>query len=247
MHILRQEYKSQAKKNEELFKEIIEPDFLRFWSFVEICNERVNTSFKCVNDSCPNSKEFFLILMLRNSISDLLHCVDSLERGHGNTILNNLRMILEGLCLAFYLYQDKTNDSFYRYKNNKNDTNIAQVAINFCKKYDGYESFGQLYGILSEISHHANVEQTVHKIDRASSTIHHINPINVSQFKLQANPLLMIMFMFRAIAELAEGISIDLIEEPYFVERRENALFSRKLNLKEDEFMQKFGSRLASF
>lgn len=92
--------------------------------------------------------------MLWNNISEILCCLDFLERGYQHTVLNNLRMFLEGFCLVFDIY--KNDKTFQSYQNSNYD---VCKSISFMSKYgENYKALGRLYGELSKISRQLRFE-----------------------------------------------------------------------------------------
>lgn len=238
MKILREEFKAQAKANENIFKDVLGDDFENLWNFVSKCSECLNI---CLNKTCYDEKKLYLIIMLRNLISDILCCLDAIERGHEQTVANNLRMTLEGFCLVFHMH--KENSVFEDFKHGKHDT---PKSVTYTTKFKpSYNTLGRLYGELSKISHQSRFDLIARQIiERPNTTaiFSHIKPINQSNFKSQTNFLLLIILILRSIAELAEEICINNLEQPYFWKKNESG-FQQKLNTKEDEFMHKFCMR----
>ena len=152
--------------------------------------------------------------MLNNSISDLLCCLDSLERGHCRTIENNLRMIFEDYCCALHISKDE--NTYIRFLKGDHQ---ASNSISYAKKAQKMEEIGQLYGYLSNISHHKDpnlLGRQIVSITGGDTFFSHLKPIDPKRLTLQVVSLLSILHLLRGGAELAEEICLDILEKPYF-------------------------------
>ena len=120
----------------------------------------------------------------------------------------------------------------------------TQDSVGYAKKY--FEKFGELYGMMSEISHQSKYELVVRQMVRLPQGvfISHVKEINSDHFIAQNNCLTLIMYLLRLIAELAEEICIDHISKPYFWEKTSSGS-QRKLDTPEDQFIQDFIQRAA--
>ena len=210
MNKLRNDFKKQAERNEQKLIIALGSDFQEVWKFIETCTKRMDI---CLNSQEVNqNKKFILTLLLSNTLSDLLCCFDSFERGHDQTVDNNLRMILEALCLAIHMFEDKTDQIFTKYMKNKHH---VPDSIPYCKNnYPNYQNIGSLYGLLSKISHNSESFRVVRNIDRVTKAVYYLKP-----FKYDLNnqiQLILILHLFFQLSKLAEEITISDIKEPYF-------------------------------
>ncbi len=218
MKSIRIQLKKQAEKNEQLFHEALGPDFENIWNLLEVYNKQINI---CVNKSCNDEKRNLLMIMLWNSMSDIFCCMDALERGHEQTVFNNLRMILENFCFVFEITQDKTYYIWEEFKKSRYSTqkSVGEISNKFKKRF---KDLYTLYRHLSGISHQSQFYLIARQLVSRPTDIaifSHLKPINQEKFKTQINILLIIIFLSRSIAELAEEFCIDLLDKPYFGEK----------------------------
>src|ERR1700685_3691311 len=98
---MRNSFKKLAEENTEvLYKELAE--FLDgTWSLAKRSSNVIDANLLRIK---IEGKELDSNIVLRNIISDLCCCLDSLERGGCRTIDNNLRMAFEDYCCALQLY-----------------------------------------------------------------------------------------------------------------------------------------------
>jgi hypothetical protein len=233
MKTLREEFKAQAQTNENIFKDALGDDFENLWNFVSKCNECINICLNKVYEQ--DEKKSFSIITLRNSVSDILCCLDALERGHEQTVWNNLRMVFESFCLIFHMHNE--NHIFEALKQGKHKT---PKSVTYTTSKLRYKESGYLYGELSKISHQSQFALFARQLiasPRTTAIFSHIKPISQDKFIPQINFLLFISFLLRSIAELTEEICINELVHPYFLKKNE-AGFQRNLNTKEDEFIQ---------
>ncbi len=209
---MREAFKKAAEENSRILHRELAEFLDGTWSLarkssdvIDSCRVRIKTE----------GKELDSTLVLRNIISDLCCCLDSLERGGCRTIDNNLRMAFEDYCCALQLYADPKAYPLFL----KEDLDIPQ-AITFAKKHrQGYEDFGQLYGHFSSILHHSRLillARQVVSIENAMVCYAHLKPINPIKLTGQISKLIFIAFFLIEIGMLAEEICLGLIEAPYF-------------------------------
>lgn len=152
---------------------------------------------------------------MRNAISNLYCCLDSLERGHDRTVTSNLRMAFEDYCYAIAIHWNAEYYSLFM----KEDLKVGQ-AISFAKKNRGnHKHFGELYGILSKITHHYDSTLLVRQILSMVGDVQyyaHLKPINPNKLFPQVFNLSLIAFLLLEVGAMAEEICIDLAEKPYF-------------------------------
>ena len=190
-----------------------------------------------------DEKRLISILILRNIISDLCCCLDSLERGGNRTITNNLRMAFEDYCCAIAIQWNPKAYSLFL----KKKLDIPR-QVSFAKKYrEGYEDFGKIYGMLSDISHHSKlslVTRQVLFIERDIVYYAHLKPINPNKLIFQASSLRFIAFLLIEVGTMAEEICIDLIERPYFGIKTFEG-YQKNLNIPEVIFSIKFDEKVS--
>lgn len=209
---MREAFKKAAEENSRILHRELAEFLDGTWSLarkssdvIDSCRVRIKTE----------GKELDSTLVLRNIISDLYCCLDSLERGGCRTLLNNLRMAFEDYCLALQLHADpKAYTLFLK------DELDAPKAVTFAKKQrEGYKDFGQLYGLFSNISHHSQLTLLARQVVSIENDVvcyAHLKPINPTKLTPQVSNLVFIGFLLIEIGVLAEEICLDLIDKPYF-------------------------------
>ena len=240
---MRDEFKKRAEENSKILHEEL-AEFLN-GTWILACKSS-NVIDSCLGEIKTECKELDSTRILRNIISDLCCCLDSLERGGCRTIDNNLRMAFEDYCCAVQLYADPKAYSVFL----KADLD-APKSVTFAKKQcEGYEDFGRLYGHFSSISHHSGpllLARQIVSIENEMVCYAHLKPIKPTELTAQISKLIFIAFLLIEIGMLAEKISLDLIDTPYFGIKSQQgyqkrfdtpeAIFIRKLAKKTDSIL----------
>lgn len=235
MRALRDIFKETAETNEKATHSLMGSDFQNIWQILERCNKQTNICFDVVANS---SKQTVLLIMLKNAQSDLLCCLDNVERGHGQTVENNIRMVVESFCLVFHVHNDETDIAWQNYQKNKHET---PESISYCKKNSAYyKKIGHLYGLLSNISHQSKIENVARNIDR-SGTHYLLKPFTYSEYN-QCR-IAFIVMLFYETAKLAEEIAISKLQQPYFWVKIDKG-WQENTNLPEYVLIQNMSSKI---
>lgn len=210
LNILRKDYKKTAEKNTSDIEQYLGDLLNKAWEVVRVSTLVIDKCLQ-IQSVIHSEKHIYLILMSRNLLSDCCCCLDSLERGHDRTIMNNLRMILEDLCCII----DATeNENVYNAL--KKDKHQASKSITFATKHYSTHDLNLLYGMLSKISHHQQPGLIVRQWINRDGLMSHIKPYDPNRNKGQLNILLLLLHFSRLIGEVAEKPHIDVLEAPYF-------------------------------
>ncbi|ADI38031.1 hypothetical protein wcw_0663 [Waddlia chondrophila WSU 86-1044] len=146
-------------------------------------------------------------------MSDCCCCLDSAERGQDRTVHNNLRMILEDICCVIHSSEDdKILERLY------NGKHQASNSVGFAKNHYSTHEIGQLYGILSKISHHSMQELIVRQWVNRDGLLSHLKPFNPERSQATLNILLLVIHLSRIAGEVVEKICIKELDKPYFWE-----------------------------
>ncbi|MFI0435340.1 MAG: hypothetical protein ACH350_06405 [Parachlamydiaceae bacterium] len=209
---MRTAFKKAAKDNTDILHKYLGEFLEGTWSLARKSTDVIDSYRVRIK---TEGKELDSTLVLRNIISDLCCCLDSLERGGCRTIDNNLRMSFEDYCCALQLHADPKAYALFL----KEDLDVPK-AVTFAKKQrQGYEDFGQLYGHFSSISHHSRLillARQVVSIENDMVCYAHLKPINPTKLTAQISRLIFIAFLLIEIGVLAEEICLDLVDTPYF-------------------------------
>ena len=209
---MRRAFKKTAEENTKILHEELAEFFEGVWSLAEKSSNVIDANLVRIKDK---GEILDSTIVLRNIISDLCCCLDSLERGACRTIDNNLRMAFEDYCCALQLNVDPKAYGLFL----KEKFDISK-AISFAKKYDQrYEDFGELYGRFSNISHHSRLILLARQIVSIENDVicyAHLKPINPTKLTAQISKLSFIAFLLIEIGVLGEEICLDLIDMPYF-------------------------------
>lgn len=204
-------FKNIAEENTLASQELLEDFYTVGWKLAQTSSKIID---KCLNmyEIANDVKKTHLLMMLHNCISDLCCCLDSIERGHDRTVLNNLRMVFEDFCCVLHMQnEDKI------YKNFISNRHTATDSIGPAKKLrPNDKSFKWLYGELSKISHHKNVELLARQMVSREGQLSHLKPISPNKLSIQVFPILIIINFLRSIGKEAEKICIHLLPTPYF-------------------------------
>ena len=100
---MRTAFKKAAKDNTDILHKHLGEFLEGTWSLARKSTDVIDTYRVRIK---TEGKELDSTLVLRNIISDLCCCLDSLERGGCRTIDNNLRMSFEDYCCALQLHAD---------------------------------------------------------------------------------------------------------------------------------------------
>jgi hypothetical protein len=148
LNILRKEFKKTAENNCKDFEEHLGDLLNKTWKVIRVSSFVIDKllQLESVSDS---AKYIQLLMMSRNLLSDCCCCLDALERGHERTILNNLRMILEDLCC---IIDASENEKVYAAL--QKGKHQASQSVTFAIKQYSTHGLGDLYGMLSKVSHH---------------------------------------------------------------------------------------------
>lgn len=235
---MRLAFKKAAEKNTKVIEECLGEFIDGTWSLArKSCDIIDSYRAKIKNEG----KELDSTLILRNIISDLCCCLDSLERGSNRTVTNNLRMAFEDYCCAIQIQWDPK--AYTLFLNEKLD---VPKAITFAKKFrEGYGDFGEIYGKLSNISHHTKLtllDRQVLSIENNTACYAHLKPINPNKLTSQMSDLIFIAFLLIELGTMAEEICIDLIENPYFGIKTSQG-YQKRLDTSEALFIVKLAAK----
>lgn len=210
MNKMRMRFKEMAENHSMALQGHLGELFDSVWEVVRTCS-RVTDRCLSTETALDDEKCQFLLLLLRNSLSDCCCCLDATERGHERTVFNNLRMILEDTCCAIHASEDqKVLKCLYDGKYQ------ASNSITFAKKhYSGHE-IGKLYGFLSKVSHHSMQELVVRQWVNRDGLLSHLKPFNPERMQAQLNVLSLVTHLARIIGEVAEKVCLDELQDPYF-------------------------------
>lgn len=150
--------------------------------------------------------------MLRNCISAICCCLDSLERGHDRTVLNNLRMVFEDFCCTLHMHND--NAIYEKFLLSKHSATDSIGPARKLRPND--KKFKWIYGELSKVSHHKLVEFLARQMVSREGLLSHLKPLNPKRLHIQVFPLMIIVDFLRSIGEFAEEICLHLLPTPYF-------------------------------
>ncbi len=205
------EFKKIAEEN-VLASEKLLGDFYEItWKLVDISNSIIQ---KCLMNQvvADDIKKTFLLVMLRNCISDICCCIDALERGHERTVLNNLRMVFEDLCCVIHIYHD--NETYAKFLNANHQASASVGPTKKLRPSD--EVFHTLYGELSKISHHGFPELIARQMIAREGLLSHLKPINANRLYTQITPIMIVILLTRIIGEFSEEICLNNLLKFYF-------------------------------
>lgn len=208
---MRNEFKKIAEENTEASQNHLKEFFEGSWCLAQISTKIIDRCLRTV-EIAEDEKKTYLLVMLRNCISDICCCLDSLERGHQRTIDNNTRMIFEDFCCVVHINND---DKIYQ-KFLKGE-HQASKSIGHAKKLRPNDAkFKHLYGKLSEISHHVDPSLIARQMLTRDGLLSHLKPIDPKKLRNQVTPLLPLIDILRSIGEFAEEMCLQFLETPYF-------------------------------
>ena len=218
INYMRNQFKKVANDNIKAINEYLGDFTDDVWDFAHKSSSQIDQGIKLTTDK----KTLDILLILRNSISDLLCCLDSLERGHDRTVDNNLRMAFEHYCIMLQIYEDKK--AYARFLEGKLS---ASGAVSFAKKKKGFEAFGPIYSNYSIISHHEKyclIARQIVSIKNNTELYMHLKPIDNNKIYPQISRLLFIALLLRFIGQAGERAAADILKELYFLEKHEGNL-----------------------
>ncbi len=231
---MRDSFKKTAETNTQYVNENMPELITGAWQLASRVNGQIDI---CSGLVAHDKRKSDLMIMMSNSVSDICCCLDGLERGHDRTIENNLRMIFEDFYSVLYMSEnEKAYNDFVKSDLTLND------ALLFSKRQPGFEKFGSLYGLQSKVAHHYQnynllARQIVSINENGEVLFSHLKLIQHIKLTGFLSKLLSITFFLRAIGELAEKISIDILKDPYFWIKSENNL-ERNFNIEEQPFLE---------
>lgn len=200
---MRTEFQKLADQNMLASQEHLKKFYEAAW---ELAQKGTNIIGKCLNieEIGRNTKKYLLLVMLRNCISDLCCCLDSLERGHDRTVFNNIRMIFEDFCCVVHMnYDQKIFEKFLK------GNHYASKSVGPAKNLRPNDAkLSVLYGELSKISHHTCPELVARQMISRDGILSHLKPIDLKKLHVQVNPLCMIIDFLKSIAEVAEQVCL---------------------------------------
>lgn len=238
LNVMRNEFKKIAENNIKDFEEHLGDLLNRTWEVIRVSSFIIDKCLQ-VESVSDNPKHIHLLMMSRNLLSDCCCCLDSLERGHERTILNNLRMILEDLsCIIDATENEKV------YAALQNGKHQASKSVSFAIKQYSTQGIRDLYGMLSKISHHMLSELFVRQWINRDGLLSHIKPFNPNRHQTQLNILLMITHFARLSGEVAEKPHIDALEVPYFWTKQKTRILSPPINITVSEITEKIGKEM---
>lgn len=238
MNILRREFKKTADNNSKDIEEHLGDLLNQIWEVVRVSSHVIDKCLQ-VESISDNAKHIHLLIMSRSLLSDCCCCLDALDRGHERTILNNLRMILEDLsCIIDASENEKV------YAALQNGKHQASKSVSFAVKQYSTHGLGDLYGMLSKVSHHMSPDLFVRQWINRDGLISHIKPFDPNRHQTQLNILLMITHFARLIVEVSEKPHIDALTVPYFWAKDKNRILSPPINIIVSEIAEKIGKKM---
>ncbi len=238
MTIMRNEFKKTAENNSKDFGTHLGDLLDKTWEVVKVSSHVIDKCLQ-VESISENAKHIHLLMMSRNLLSDCCCCLDALERGHERTVLNNLRMILEDLCC---IIEASENEKVYIAV--QNGEYSASQSISFAKKQYPTQTLGDLYGMLSKVSHHTSSDLFVRQWVNRDGLLSHIKPFNPNRHQAQLNMLLMVTHFARLVGEVAEKPCIDKLKVPYFWTKDKNRIPSPPINTIVCEISEEIGQKM---
>lgn len=238
MNILRKEFKRTAENNSKNFEEHLGDLLNKTWEVVRVSSAVIDKCLQ-VQSTSDNEKHIHLLMMGRNLLSDCCCCLDALERGYERTIFNNLRMILEDMCCIIEASEDE--EVYTAVQNGKHQ---ASKSVSFAVKKYSTQGLGELYGMLSKVSHHMSSDLFVRQWINRDGLISHIKPFNPNRHQTQLNMLLMVTHFARLIGEVAEKPHIDVLRVPYFWTKDNNRILSPPINIIVSEIAETIGKKM---
>lgn len=235
---MRKEFKQATESHSKNFDEHLGDLLNKTWEVVKVSSHVIDKCLQ-VESISENAKHIHLLMMSRNLLSDCCCCLDALERGHERTVLNNLRMILEDLCC---IIDASENEKVYIAV--QNGTHQASKSVPFVKKQYPTQTLGDLYGMLSKVSHHTSSDLFTRQWVNREGLLSHIKPFNPHRHQAQLNMLLMITHFARLVGEVAEKPCIDELEVPYFWTKQKNRIPSPPINTIVCEIAEKIGEKM---
>jgi hypothetical protein len=210
-HFMRSEFKKMAENNAIAAHRFLGDFYEGGWKLAHTSSQ--------VIDQCLNMEEIvndikltFLLIMLRNCISDICCNLDSLERGHDRTVLNNLRMTFEDFCCALHMHDDNTiYEKFLcgKHSASKSIDPAGKLRLN-------NPEFKSIYGRLSKVSHHMLPQLLARQMVSREGLLSHLKPLVPNRLHIQVYPLMIIVDFLRSIGEFAEEMCLHLLPTPYF-------------------------------
>lgn len=208
---MRNEFKKIAEENSIASNQFLSEFYDGAWKLSQISSKVIDRCMN-INEIANDEKKIILLVMLRNCISDICCCLDSLERGHNRTVWNNFRMIFEDFCLILHIHYDE--EVFNKFINGNHQASKSVGAAKTLRPNDA--KFKSLYGELSKISHHVLPELIARQMVTKEGLISHLKPFNSDKLDIQSNPILFIIDFLRSIGELAEELCLEFLPKPYF-------------------------------
>lgn len=227
---MRTEFKKIAEDNTVAAYQLLGDFYQGSWKLVQTSSNVVDRC-RSLDTVANDLKKHNLLIMLRNSISDICCCLDSLERGHDRTILNNLRMIFEDFCCVLHIHSD--NAVYEKFLANKHSATDSIGPAGKLRPND--TKFKWIYGELSKVSHHKAVELIARQMVTREGPLSHLKPINPDRLHIQVYPLMIILDFLRSIGEVAEEMCLHLLAAPYFW----TSSSERNLTTKEDDLIRR--------
>jgi len=207
---MRAELKKQQEENILTSHKLLGDYYEVAWNLMSIGDEII---YKCLmtQQIADDIKKTNLLLILRNCISSIYYCLDGVEKGYDRTILNNLRMVLEDLSLVIHIYHD--DEAYKKFKNGKHQ---ASASIGYARKIRPNDQIFSLYGELSKVSHHVDIELIAMQMVTRNGLISHLKPINSYTLDIQINLIMIIILLTRTIGEFSEEICLKYLYNFYF-------------------------------
>lgn len=234
MEPMRTQFKKIAEDNTITAYTLLEDFYRGGWQLAQTSSNVID---RCLNLRAivGDVKTHNLLVMLRNCVSDICCCLDSVERGCDRTVLNNLRMVFEDFCCALHMYNNQSiYEKFLADKHSATDS-IGPAG----KLRPNDTKFKWIYGELSKASHHKSANFLARQMVTREGLLSHLKPINPDRLYIQVNPLLIIVDFLRSIGEFAEEMCLYCLNTPYFWIN----LSERNLATKEDELIRRLAEK----
>lgn len=234
---MRQAFKKTAENNSKDIEEHLGDLLNKTWEIIRVSSLVIDKCLQ-VESVSDNAKYIHLLMMSRNLLSDCCCCLDALERGHDRTISNNLRMILEDLsCIMEATENEKVYAALLKGKHQ------ASQSISFADKLYPGQDLKLTYGKLSKISHHKSDALFVRQWINRHGLLSHIKPFDPNHCQQQLEVLQMIIHFARLAGEVAEQLSIDKLEVPYFWTKQKNRNPYPEINITISEVTEKIAEK----
>lgn len=237
---MRNAFKKQAELNASDLQKMLGEWIDGAWQLASKVSQQIDNRLIL---SSIDKRSLDIIILIRNCVSDILCCLDSLERGHNKTIDNNLRMIFEHCCLSIWIFhKDDVYADFI------NDNISAQKAVNFAKPYLGGGHMGYIYNIYSKVTHHqlySLLARQIVSIRDGKELYMHLKPIDVDKTYTYLNHLSLIIILLRFLGEHAERVCAPIIQDFYFLQKIGKD-YQSNLNISEQLFIDRLFSHMKS-